>query len=148
MDSHGLTEPQRRHVAVFLQQVEEALDEVESVAAHPPMTTRKLFRPDVDDLPPRFDAQIKPATVRIRAKLKCLVEALGLESNPKSRSRHLQALILTTMVQVEDTGSRGLRGYGPLSAVVFELIDPALADIHQELERIAAYLRPAKATEP
>jgi hypothetical protein len=49
---------------------------------------------------------------------------------------------------VEDTGSRGLRGYGPLSAVVFELIDPTLADIHGELERIAACLSPAKATEP
>lgn len=148
MDTHGLTEPQRRHVAVFLQQVEEALDEVESVAAHPPSATKKLFRLDVDDLPPGFHTQIGAAAMRIRARLKCLVEALGLESNPKSRARHLQALILTTMVQVEDTGSRGLRGYGPLSAVVFELIDPALADIHRELERIAAYLSPANATEP
>jgi hypothetical protein len=137
MDTHGLTEPQRRHVAVFLQQVEEALDEIESLASSP-ASEAKLFRIDIDDLPAGFHEAIRPAVHRIRVKLKHLVDKLGLESNPRSRSRHIQALVVTTIVQIEDTGSRGLRGYGLLGPVVFDTIDPALAEIHSALEQIAA----------
>lgn len=94
----------------------------------------------MDDLPPGFGVAIEPAGRRVRAKLKGLVESLGLEPSSRSRSRYLQALIVTTIVQIEDTGSRGLRGYGPLGPVVFETIDPALADIHEALAQIAAEL--------
>jgi hypothetical protein len=136
MDAHSLTEPQRRHIAVFLQQVEEALDEVESLAATP-TPGRRIFRVDVNDLPEGFGNSIEPEVLRIRAGLRSLVEQLGLESHPRSRARQVQSLILTTLVQVEDTGSRGLRGYGPLGSVVFSIIDPALTEIHHDLERIA-----------
>ena len=139
MKNRGLTEPQRRHLTVFLQQVEETLDEIEELAAAPTSDT-KLFRLDVNDLPDGFPAALKPEALSVRAQLKSLMEELDLESNPRSRVRHVQALLLTTMVQVEDSGSRGLRGYGPLDPVVFSVIDPALAQIHQSLERIAARL--------
>lgn len=146
-DPDGLTEPQRRHVAVFLQQVEEALDEIER-AAGSLNSEPKLFRIDINDLPPGFHQAIEPTIRRVRARLKQLVEGLGLESSPKSRSRHIQALVLTTVVQVEDTGSRGLRGYGPIGPVVVDVIDPALADIHKELEGIAARLSPDRSSSP
>jgi hypothetical protein len=118
----GLTEPQRRHVAVFLQQVEDALAEVELVAAGQ-ATGPKLLRQEVDDLPPGFEDAVRQPMQRIRARLDALIRALGLESQFRSRSRHLQSLLLTTMVQVEDTGSRGLRGYGPIGPVVYDVVD-------------------------
>jgi hypothetical protein len=141
-DSDGLTEPQRRHVSVFLQQVEEALDEIERVAYEAP-SDEKLFRTDIADLPDGFGAAFEPEASRIRAQLKDLAEELGLESHPRSRARHVQALLLMTMVQVEDTGSRGLRGYGPLGPSVDSVVDPALAEVHAGLLRIAAWLEAA-----
>lgn len=142
LENEGLTEPQRRHLRVFLQQVEEALDEMETLAVAP-TSASKLFRLDVNDLPDGFAAAVRPDVLRVRGHLKALVEELGLESHPRSRTRHVEALLITTLVQVEDSGSKGLRGYGSLGPQVFSVVDPALAQIHQGLERIIARLGPA-----
>jgi hypothetical protein len=88
-DSNGLTEPQRRHVSVFLQQVEEALDEIERVAYEAP-SDAKLFRTDIADLPDGFGAAFEPEASRIRAQLKDLAEGTAVPLHLPERRTQLE----------------------------------------------------------
>ena len=136
-----LNEPQRRHLAVFLQQLDRGLAEVEQLATAPP--SRGILRVEQDDLPPDYAASIHADLRDLRARIHSLVHRLELQPSERSRRRRTLALLLTMIVQLEDAGSSGLRGYGPVDASVPAHLDPALAAMRSALQRMGAVLEPS-----
>jgi hypothetical protein len=139
-DSVAITESQRRHVAVFLAQVEDAVAEVERLATAPPSSSR--LRADDPDLPPGFGSALTPEIERVRAGLVSLADRFGLAPLQKSRAREVQGLLSIAIVQLEDAGSRGLKGYGTIDPQLAPLLDPALQDLRAGLARILGMLSP------
>lgn len=134
-----LTESQRRHLAVFLELLEEALLDIERAAQGGP-GPRRLLLMEVDDLPPRFAASIAPDLRELRERLRALVEHLGLEPRTRSRAGLIRAVAGKCLVDLADAGSRGLRGYGSLDPGIVREIDPMLEAMQEPLVRIVARL--------
>jgi hypothetical protein len=144
-----LNESQQRHLAVFLQQLDRGLAEVEQLATAPP--SRAILRIEQDDLPPDYAASIRDDLHELRERIHALVHRLELQPSERSRRRRTLALLLTMIVQLEDAGSSGLRGYGPVDASVPAHLDPALAAMRTALQRMGAVLEgtgPASGTPP
>ncbi|HEX5386664.1 MAG TPA: hypothetical protein VFW66_08205 [Gemmatimonadales bacterium] len=134
-----LNESQRRHLAVFLEQLEEALGEIERLADLPARPARLLE--DVRDLNPQFGTAVRDRVLDLRERIGELADRLGLEPRVQSRQRRVAALVSRAIVDLEDAGSRGLAGYGEVDPGVAREIDPALAEMVSRLEAIAARLR-------
>jgi hypothetical protein len=137
-DTVAITESQRRHLAVFLAQVEDAVAEVERLATAPPSSSR--LRTDDLDLPAGFGPAVSPEIERVRAGLVALADTLGLVPLQKSRTREVQGLLSIAVVQLQDAGSRGLKGYGSVHPQLSPLLDPALQELRAGLARILAML--------
>ncbi len=134
-----LTESQRRHLAVFLELLEEALLDIERAAEGGPGPPRLLLE-EVDDLPPGFAASIAPDLGELRDQLRAVVVRLGLGPRTRSRAGWIRAVAGKCLVDLADAGSRGLRGYGPLDPGVVREIDPMLEAMQHPLVRIVARL--------
>lgn len=140
----NITESQRRHLSVFLAQVEDTLFEVERLATTPP--SRKLLRADRNDFPPGAAASVAPELASIRTDLEALIRTLDLEPLDGSRAREAQGLLAMAIVQLEDAGSRGLRGYGELDPDLVGVLGPALASLRSHFVAIAGRLGPMPST--
>jgi hypothetical protein len=137
-DTVAVNDSQRRHLAVFLAQVEDAVAEVERLATSPSSSSR--LRTDDPDLPRGFGAAVSPEIERVRAGLVALADRLGLAPLQQSRAREVQGLLSIAIVQLEDAGSRGLKGYGAVDPRLPALLDPALQELRAGLARILAML--------
>ncbi len=134
----SLTEAQRRRLAVFLEIVDRGIAEV--VGASPPPSPPGILGHEADDLPQGFSEAIAADAHAVRAELRLLVESLGLARTERSRRKRIRALLVSMIVNLEDAGSRGLRGYGPMDERIGQAIDPALDAIRSRLVRIARLL--------
>jgi hypothetical protein len=126
-----LTEDQRRHLRVFLHEIEAAVAEVIWLAERG--AQGRILRVDVADLPADFGLRIQPEVERIRRDIETLAARFGLEPDRRSRLRRAQALLVTAIVVLEDTRSRALKGYGQVDAALSRELDPVLDDISQAL---------------
>jgi hypothetical protein len=126
-----LTEDQRRHLRVFLHQVEAAVAEVVWLAEWDPQD--RILQVDVADLPAEFGLRIQPEVERIRRDIKTLAARFGLEPDRRSRLRRAQALLVSAIVVIEDANSRALKGYGLVDAALSRELDPVLDEIGQAL---------------
>jgi len=117
-----LTESQRRHLRVFLHQIETAVSEVVSLAGGDP--EYRMLLTDVADLPAEFGVRIQPEVDRIRSAIRVLASRFGLEPDHRSRFRRAQAVLVTAAVEIEDATSRALRAYGPVDAALSAELDP------------------------
>jgi hypothetical protein len=133
-----LTEPQRRHLRVFLHQIEAAIAEVEWLTEQVPQS--RILRTDVADLPPDFGARIRSEVARVRHGIQTLAVRFGLGSTPWSRFRRAQAILVTAGVEIEDTTARSLRAYGPVHPALERELDPVLEDISHALRIMASVL--------
>jgi hypothetical protein len=133
-----LTEPQRQHLTVALAHLEDAVAEVEHLATAP--SRDSALTTELRDLPAGFAAAIAADLGRVRACLAGLARAFGLEPRQQSRAREIQGLLVITIVDAEEAGSKGLRGYGPVDPRLPAVLDPALAELRVTLTRMAARL--------
>lgn len=138
-----LNEPQRKHLAVLLMMLEEAVAEVEQIAAAPAAQARLVAAER--DVPPEFARLVRPYCERIRARLVALADQFGLEARSVSDARRIQALLVISIVRIEDSFSGKLRGYGKVDPSVAQHLDPALKEIRAMLSELAALLAPTPA---
>lgn len=135
-----LTEGQRRHLVASLANVAAALVEIEAIAKErgsiPPGPLAKV----ANDLPPGFDSAIEQPLNRARAALEALIAALDLQAPDGSARRSIQALVMSSLVILEDAGTRNLHGYGKIHPSLHDLLDPALSRIHEEIRAIGEAL--------
>src|SRR6266536_2858495 len=116
-----LTDDQRRHLRVFLHQVEAAVAEVVWLAERGPQD--RILQVDVADLPAEFGLRIQPEVERIRRDIETLAARFGLEPDGRSRLRRAQALLVSAIVVIEDANSRALKGYGLVDAALSRELD-------------------------
>jgi len=137
-----LTEGQRRHFAVLLALLEETLNEVEAIAAGR-SRPGKLVRAD-HDLPPGFAEAMRPYGARIRERIHALADGLDLGSRPRSDARRAQALLLASVVRLEDSAADKLRAYGEVDPRVGRTIGPLIADLHAAFGSLVALVNPQR----
>jgi hypothetical protein len=133
-----LTEGQRRHLGVFLHQIEAAVAEVGWLSGRGPQD--RILQVDVADLPAGFGVRVQAEVDRIRRALETLAARFGLEPDRRSRLRRAQALLVTAIVVIEDANSRALKGYGPVDAALSQGLDPVLDAISRALRAMMATL--------
>lgn len=136
-----LTEAQRRHFAVLAMMLEETLAEMEEIARGGSPEGRLVAHEH--DLPADFPDAMAPVLERVRAVLGRLVDMLSLEARPISDARRMNALLITSVVRLEDSTSRKIRGYGVVHPSVARDLDPLLGDIHRDLAQLANRLEGA-----
>jgi hypothetical protein len=134
-----LTDGQRRHLTVFLAQVEDAVLALERLATDPP--SGNSLRLDLLDLPLGFRAGSREDLAQVRAGLGTLAQTLQVEPLARSRAQEALGLVTFAIVQLEDAGSRGLRGYGAVDPRLPPVLDPALGQLRTLLARVAARLQ-------
>ncbi|MGE0353036.1 MAG: hypothetical protein AB7I33_11905 [Gemmatimonadales bacterium] len=139
MESLPLTEPQRRHLSVFLEVVDEGIGELLQAIEAPPRAAGVLG-PETNDLPPGFAHEAAGELAGARRLLRELIGQLGLAPAPRSRRQRVRALLSSMIVNLEDAGSRGLRGYGPVTDGIRRNLDPPLQAIRSRLIRAAEAL--------
>lgn len=133
-----LNESQQRHLAVFLQQLDRGLAEVEHLAEAPPSAA--ILRIERDDLPADYAAAIRDDLRELRAQIQSLGHRLELRPSERSRRRRTLALLLGMIVELEDAGSGGLQAYGPVDPSVPMHLDPTLRAMRAALQRMGSTL--------
>jgi hypothetical protein len=134
----ALTEGQRRHFTVLLAVLEETLHDVEAISAGR-SRSGELVRAE-HDLPPGFVEAMRPYTARIRERIRALADGLDVESRKLSDARRTQALLLTSVVRLEDSAADKLRAYGQVDPRVARVIGPLIADLHAAFGSLLALL--------
>jgi hypothetical protein len=135
-----LTDGQRRHYTVLLAMLEETINEVEAMTEGRNAGGRLRHQTGV--LPERLRTTAQPLLERVRSDVGALARLLAVEPQEVSRVRRLQALLLSTIVRLEDSTSDKIRGYGEVDPGVARAVDPALHRIHGALENLAALVAP------
>ena len=128
-----LNENQRRHLIASLARVEQALRQIVAMAGQQPAPERAGLAHAVNDLPARFGDRIGRPVADAMATLVELTSTLELDPPASSYLRSVQALVISSIVVVEDTVSRNLRGYGDIHPELPDLLDPLLARLHEQL---------------
>ena len=139
-----LNEPQRRRFEVFLELLEESLNEVERIASLPdPVDSVSRIGYDADT-PIDFRDRTAPIIQRLRRQIEAVASALEIASRPRSRLNAIRAIVTAEIVRVEDTFSDKLGGYGTVSRRVKMEVDPELSRIRSDLKALLAELGPNK----
>lgn len=133
-----LSSSQRRRLAVVLRSVEAAIRELER-ATDPAPEGERLHR-EAMDVPADFTARAREALAELRRECHALVAGLALRPFESSRRRHLAALCTTNAIELEDSTSRTLRGYGEVHPAVAATLDPALKGMERRFLDLAALL--------
>jgi hypothetical protein len=137
-----LTEGQRRHLAVSLARVERALREIAELAETREAPPAPLLTRVIHDLPPDFGHAIQASVGDATATLGELAATFALEAPNSFHGRSVQALVISSLVVIEDTASRNLRGYGEIHPDVPPLLDPLLDRLHESVLEIGRALTP------
>jgi hypothetical protein len=134
----NLTDNQRRHLTVYLAQVEDAVESLERLVTD--RTSERFLRIDRKDLPEDFGPASRDDLAQVQTGLAEMMNSLHLEPLERSRVQEALGLLTIAIVQLEDAGSRGLRGYGEVDPDVPAVLDPALGRLRDLLARVAARL--------
>lgn len=140
-----LNENQRRHFAVLLVGLDDALHRIELLGD----PTHRIAGPlthHTDDLPSRFDERVRPFIRDLRERIIRLAASLGTGSREHSRARSIRALVTSAVIRLEDSRARGLRGYGAVDASVAKELDPVIDDLMQRFRAISHLLAEGSAT--
>lgn len=130
-----LNEHQRRHFAVLLVGLDEALARIEQLAERERRAWGPLTEYD-DDLPPRFTGEAEPLIADLRARIVALGDLLGTSARRMSRARSIRAMVTSATIRLQDSRARGLRGYGAVDPSVHERLDPVLDDLIERFRAI------------
>jgi hypothetical protein len=135
-----LTEGQRRHLTVSLAGVERAVREIAALAEGREAAASPLLAQAIHDLPPDFGQAIRNSLADATATLAELASTFALEASSSFHGRSVRALVVSSLVVIEDTTSRNLRGYGAIHPGVPQLLDPLLDRLHESLREIGRVL--------
>jgi hypothetical protein len=132
-----LSPAQRDHLTAALEYVERALDELERIGNPGHGRALTVERPD---LPSEFATNARPDLARLRKQLRAVVRELDLPVRITSRARLAREIVDRCLIELADSGSHGLRGYGPVDPRAGMELDRLLAGFDAPLERLLARL--------
>jgi len=135
-----LNEHQRRHFAVILASLENALEEIVALAAHDASDGRHLTEL-AHDIPEGYYQRVRPAIDAIRTQLVQLAEAMQVEPHLQSKGRTIRAMLTAQINQLQDSYARTLKRYGAVDPHLASALDPRLEAIEQALTEMRAALR-------
>ena len=141
-DDELLNEPQRRRLEVFLELLEQSLNEVERIAARPDPQVSPGRIVYETDIPANFRDRSSPVITRLRHETERLAQSLNIPRRPRSRLNTIRAILTAEIVRVEDTFSDKLGGYGAVNSRVRSEVDPRLSEIRSDLKELLAALDP------
>ena len=139
MSSDMLNDNQRRHYFVLLSMLAQSMARLETLAAPRPSSGPSLVVYD-DDLPSDFLERSEPHVRAVHQLLGQLAETLRVQPKRVSRRNSVRAVLVTEIVRIEDSLSKGLRGYGEVDPRVHSELDPMLQNVITELQRIRGAL--------
>lgn len=128
-DKLKLGENHRRVVSVLLRGLEQMCDEIETRLAEAPGVLRQVK----SDLSPAQGAALREMTARVREEIRRLNAEIELDAAVRSPRRAILALLSASIVNLEESDSKRLRGYGPLA-------NEAAVRLDDELSRLVALL--------
>jgi hypothetical protein len=135
-----LTEGQRRHLIASLSQVEQALRRVIAITRIRSSIESPLLTRQIDDISPALGPAIHGSLADVDATLAEIVATFQLVPPAASSLSTVQAMVVSSLVVVEDATSRRLRGYGPVHPGLPALLDPLLDRLHRQLREIVEAL--------
>lgn len=106
-----LGENHRRVVSVLLRGLEQACDEIDASFRESPGTLRRIH----DDLSPAQRSTLREMTRRVRGEIRRLASEIELDTSVGSQRRTVLALLSASIVNLEESEPRNLRGYGAMS---------------------------------
>jgi len=124
-----LGENHRRVVSVLLRGLEQMCDEIEARLKEAPGVLRQVK----SDLSAAQGAALREMTARVREEIRRLNTEIELDAAIRSPRRSILALLSAGIVNLEESGSKRLRGYGPLAS-------EAAIRLDDELSRLVALL--------
>jgi uncharacterized membrane protein len=127
-----LEENHRRAVSVVLQGLERMCEEVELWMAK---KSGLLIRVQ-EDLAPRQREHLRSQMEELRSELRRIAEEVEVNVKQQSRRRAIAALLSRNIIDLEETGSAGLRGYGRMSEGAARKVDAEMARLTAILERM------------
>ena len=129
-----LGENHRRAVSVLLRGLERMCDEIESALVEAPGVLRRVK----DDLSAAQGMALRKMSGRVRGEIRRLNLEIELEPGVRSRQRTIRAILSVNIINLEESGSERLRGYGVLSK-------EAAAQLDGEFNRLIALLEEMEA---
>jgi hypothetical protein len=136
-----LNEPQRRHFAVLLAMLEDALREIEALAGGTAPAGR--LTPMNSDIQADTAGFLVRECATLRERVYGLAEQLEVPAQAASASRRVNAALISSVVHLEDSTSDKLAGYGPVHPSVSRLLDPVIRDLHRRLGVLVARMSPS-----
>lgn len=106
-----LGENHRRVVSVLLRGLEQMCDEIEARLAEVPGVLRQVK----SDVSPAQIAALRKMAARVREEIRRLNTEIELDAAVRSPRRAILALLSASIVNLEESDSRRLGGYGPLA---------------------------------
>jgi hypothetical protein len=106
-----LSENHRRVVSVLLRGLEQACDEIDASFQESPGTLRQIH----EDLSAPQRSALRQMTQRVRGEIRRLASEIELDSSSRSQRRTVLALLSASIVNLEESEPRKLRGYGSMS---------------------------------
>ena len=124
-----LGENHRRVVSVLLRGLEQACDEIEATFRESPGTLRRIH----DDLSAPQRSALRELAQRVRGEIRRLAAEIELDASVGSQRRTVLALLSASIVNLEESEPKKLRGYGAMS-------QEAEARLGGEFQRLVALL--------
>jgi hypothetical protein len=131
----ALNANQRRHFEVLFSRLEDSLSKIERLLNAP--GSPSLLTIVQDDVPAAFRAHAESELPRIRDQIEEMASRLALQPRTVSLRRVIAAALTSDVVNIEDSASTQLRGYGSVDPSVVELLDPALSALAHSLSGLA-----------
>lgn len=131
-DQLKLGENHRRVVSVLLRGLEQMCDEIEARLAEMPGVLRQVK----SDLSPAQGAALREMTARVREEILRLNTEIELDAAIRSPRRTILALLSASIVNLEESDSKRLRGYGPLASEAAARLDDELNHLIALLEEM------------
>jgi hypothetical protein len=130
----SLGENHRRVMSVVFRGIEQMCDEIDATFAAAPGLLRRVE----DDLSARQRAKLQAMNARVREEIRRLTSEIELDPAVRSPRRTIRALLAASIVNLEESDSTRLRGYGELSREAAVKIDRELKTLAVLLEEMAS----------
>lgn len=128
-----LGENHRRVVSVLLRGLEQMCDEIDARLEEAPGVLRQVK----SDFSPAQGAALRQMTARVRAEIRRLNTEIELDVAIRSPRRAILALLSAGVVNLEESDSKRLRGYGPLESEKAARLDEEFSRLVVLLEEMS-----------
>lgn len=134
-----LGENHRRVVSVLLRGLEHACDEIEATLHESPGTLRHIHY----DLTLPQRSALQQMIARVRNEIRRLATEIELDTSVGSQRRTVLALLSASLVNLEESEPRKLRGYGDMSPEAEARLANEFQHLIELLRRVAAIVEQA-----